>query len=78
MHWLLFIRVTSKILRLKFEFENLPKKHIIENKKWKSPIGDQIPISDFELGIGVFRIRDCGFRFPYPENTNPKFKLINW
>ena len=37
-------------------------------------------IGDFELGIGVFRIRDWGFISPNPnpKNTNPQFKITSW
>ena len=35
---------------------------------------------NFEPRIGVFRIRDWGFKFPIPspKNTNPQFKITNW
>ena len=40
----------------------------------------KLPIGGFELGIGVFMIRDQGFKsqIPNPNNTNPKFKITNW
>ena len=36
----------------------------------------KLPIGDFELGIGAFRIGD--WEFPNPENTNFLFKITNW
>ena len=40
----------------------------------------KMPIDDFELGIGVFRIRDWRTEspFPKPKHTNPQFKITNW
>ena len=40
----------------------------------------KLPIGDFEMGIGVFRIKDWGFKspIPNPKNTNPHFKITNW
>ena len=40
----------------------------------------KLPIGDFELGIGVFRIGDRGFKstIPNPQNTNTQIKIINW
>ena len=39
-----------------------------------------MPIGDFELENGVFRITDWGFKsaIPNPKNTNPQFKNTNW
>ena len=39
----------------------------------------KLPISVFELEIGVFRIRDWGFKspIPNPKNTNPQLKNTN-
>ena len=43
-------------------------------------MGIKLPIGDFELGIGVFKIRDWIFKFPIPNpiNTNPQLKITNW
>ena len=40
----------------------------------------KLPIRDFELGIGVFRIKDSGFKSPIRtlKNANPQFKITNW
>ena len=40
----------------------------------------KLPIADFELGIGVFRIGDQGFKspIPNPKNPIPRFKITNW
>ena len=40
----------------------------------------KLPIGDFELGLGVFRIGDWGLKsqIPNPKNTNSQFKMTNW
>ena len=40
----------------------------------------KLPIGDFELGIGIFRIRYWGFKSPILnfKNTIPQFKITNW
>ena len=39
----------------------------------------KLQFADFELGIGVFKIRYWGFKspIPKPKNTNPQFKITN-
>jgi hypothetical protein len=40
----------------------------------------KLPIGDFKLGIGVFRIGDCGLKSPIhnPKNTNLQLKITIW
>ena len=35
-----------------------------------------LPIGDFELEIGLFRIKDWGFKSPIPNPKNTNFQFI--
>ena len=45
----------------------IPNDVLVENLKWKSPIGDKISIGDCELEISVFTIWEI-LKIPIPES----------
>ena len=53
---------------------------LLQTKSQNHQMVIQWPLGDFLCGIGVFRIRDWGFKsqIPNPKNTNTQFKITKW